>query len=74
MQPLAWIAFVDGTLRPVYELAGKQYVEDDLAEPILGTWLSPREDIPRKAWNELFRHDEADPPMVVEVSILCKIQ
>ena len=65
MQPLAWIAFVDGTLRPVFELAGKQYVKDDLGEPVFGNWCAPLEDISRSEWDELFGHDEADTPIAV---------
>jgi hypothetical protein len=60
MRPLAWVYFVDGTLRPVYELAGRQYMEGDLGEPVFGNWCAPLEDISRREWDELFDHVETD--------------
>jgi hypothetical protein len=44
MQPLAYVWFTDGVKRPVYELAGHQYVEDDDGEPIFGVWFIAREE------------------------------
>jgi hypothetical protein len=43
---LAHIDCTDGTRRPVYEDGhGRQYVLDDLGEPIFGLWLIPRPEV-----------------------------
>ena len=57
MQPLAYVEFTDHVRRPVFELAGRQTVEDDDGEPIFGVWYVPRED-----WEGLF----GEQPIIIE--------
>lgn len=40
---VAFVAFADGPMRPVYEDVAGQYVHDDDAEPIRGLWFIPRD-------------------------------
>jgi hypothetical protein len=61
MEVLGFVEFVDGVKCSVYILAGKQYVENDLGEPIFSEWLVDRRD-----WEStLPRRDEVDEPLTV---------
>ena len=51
MEPVARVAFADGTVRPVFEEDGRQYVTDD-GNRVYGVWSIPR--------------DEADAPLVID--------
>lgn len=43
-EPVAYISFDDGVMRPVYEdRPGRQYVIDDGGERVYGVWFIPRE-------------------------------
>jgi hypothetical protein len=44
-EPIAYIEFLGGALRPVFEEpSGRQYAPDDEGEPVYGVWVIPRED------------------------------
>ena len=41
--PVAFTAFADGPMRPVYEEAGRQFVIDNRGKRVYGVWLVPFE-------------------------------
>jgi len=45
---VAYVEFVGGAMRPVYEEpGGRQYVIDNDGEPVYGVWIIPREECDR---------------------------
>jgi len=47
-EPVAFIEFTDGVMRPVYEDDdGKQFVVDGRGKQVFGVWYIPREDVDR---------------------------
>ena len=43
-KPIAHIKFADGSVRPIFEENGRQYVIDDEGLPVYGVWHLPAED------------------------------
>jgi hypothetical protein len=44
MQPVAFVHFAHGPLRPVFEADGRQFVVSDDGERVYGVWYIPPED------------------------------
>ena len=42
MEPLAHVRFADGSIRPVFEEDGRQFVTDNEGNRVYGVWFIPR--------------------------------
>ncbi len=56
MQPIAYVEFADGAMRPVFQDDHGQYVLAGDGEPINGVWFAPRQ-----AWDAMF----SEQPIIV---------
>jgi hypothetical protein len=45
-EPIAYIEFVDGIERPVWEVDSRQFVIDDGGRPVFGIWYDAPEETP----------------------------
>jgi hypothetical protein len=45
-EPVAHVLFAGGSMRPVFEVDGRQFVLGDDGEPVYGIWYIPSDDGP----------------------------
>jgi hypothetical protein len=59
MQPIAYVEFADGAMRPVFQDDHGQYVLADDGEPVYGIWHMPRQE-----WDAMF----SEQPVIVDAT------